>query len=369
MKSEIKKLFYMLQKPLIKSNVIGSGEQFKAVLETTYPKKKIDFHAENTITDPEFDLQIIVPVYNVEKYINKCVDSLLAQKTKYRYHVYLIDDGSTDKSGKIIDSYSKHSDIFTVIHKNNGGVASTRNLGLKKICANYIMFLDSDDFIPSYNSIERLLDVAYRHNADIVAGNFYRFLEREGSISKQIDPNLSQYYDERILQPVKELQGFPWGKIFKAELFSKVCYPEGYWYEDTIISWIIYPSSTKCIYTDIMCNAYRNNPSGQSASGLFSPRAIESTYITEEIIKSISSSTKRRQDIYELFLNQSFINIQRVRNASEEVMRAVFSIMCDLKRDHFRTMKLDTRTFRNKELEKVLISRDYSKMKLILKWL
>ena len=120
-----------------------------------------------------FDLDIIVPCYNVENQVENCIDSLITQKTKYNFRIILIDDGSTDKTGKIIDSYV-YNPTIKIIHQKNRGHSGARNSGLNIIDAKYVMFVDSDDKLCSENAVQKLLDCAYQYNADIVeGGNFY----------------------------------------------------------------------------------------------------------------------------------------------------------------------------------------------------
>ena len=110
-------------------------------------------------------VSIIVPVFNVDKYISKCVDSLINQTYK-NIEIILVDDGSTDFSSKIIDDYAKKDQRIITIHKKNGGVSSARNIGLKNSTGEYICFADADDFLmPDY--VEYLYILATQNNADI----------------------------------------------------------------------------------------------------------------------------------------------------------------------------------------------------------
>ena len=93
----------------------------------------------------ELDLSIIIPVYNVQNYLKKCINSIINQKITYNYEVILIDDGSEDESGTICDEYSQKYNFIKTIHKTNEGVSSARNVGLKNSCGRYILFIDSDD--------------------------------------------------------------------------------------------------------------------------------------------------------------------------------------------------------------------------------
>ena len=95
---------------------------------------------------PNIVLSIIIPVYNVEQYINQCIESILIQ-TYHDYEIILIDDGSTDSSGEICDTYAQKDSRVKVVHKINGGVSSARNIGLQMIKGKYLTFIDPDDFI------------------------------------------------------------------------------------------------------------------------------------------------------------------------------------------------------------------------------
>ena len=115
-------------------------------------------------------VSVIVPVYNVEKYLPRCIDSIVLQSYT-DIEILLIDDGSTDNSGKICDEYAVRDSRIRVFHKNNGGVSSARNLGLQKALGDYVCFVDSDDYIhPRY--IEILINAIRENNADIAISGF-----------------------------------------------------------------------------------------------------------------------------------------------------------------------------------------------------
>ncbi len=111
-------------------------------------------------------ISIIIPVYNVQKYLNKCIDSLLAQ-TYDNLELVLVDDGSTDDSGKIADEYAKRDKRIKVIHKNNGGVSSARNSALEVAKGRYIYFCDSDDYVDA-NILEQMHLAMEKFNVDLV---------------------------------------------------------------------------------------------------------------------------------------------------------------------------------------------------------
>lgn len=136
-------------------------------------------------------VSIIVPVYNTEKYLHRCIDSILAQ-TFTNFEVLLIDDGSKDSSGEICEEYADKDKRIRVIHKSNTGVSDTRNRGLDIAQGKYIIFLDADDYWYDHTALEKLVETAEECNLDIVRGEYKAvdecgndLFERPLSIKKQ----------------------------------------------------------------------------------------------------------------------------------------------------------------------------------------
>ncbi|MCI6847610.1 MAG: glycosyltransferase [Erysipelotrichaceae bacterium] len=175
-------------------------------------------------------LSVIVPVYNVEKYINKCLDSLINQTLKDIEFIF-VNDGSLDNSVKIIKEYQKKDKRIKLFNKKNGGQASARNLGLKKANGEYIAFLDSDDYVKE-DMYEILYNRAKKDNLDIVICNYYLVYPE-----KIIENRLSITNDmEKIISPREYivLSPSPWNKIIRHEYLTKqnFMFPEGIIYED-----------------------------------------------------------------------------------------------------------------------------------------
>lgn len=116
-------------------------------------------------------VSVIIPVYNVEKYLRECIDSVLAQ-TYTDFELLLIDDGSTDSSGAICDKYAEQDSRVKVFHKPNGGVSSARNLGLDNAKGEYLIFLDADDYWCELTAMEQMYNVAVKNSIDIVRGEY-----------------------------------------------------------------------------------------------------------------------------------------------------------------------------------------------------
>lgn len=155
---------------------------------------------------------IIVPVYNAEKTLHRCVDSILGQTYK-NFELILVDDGSTDNSGKIIDEYASSDSRVRPIHKNNGGVSSARNVGLKIAGGEYIIFVDSDDKFAEKSFLEECLDI----EADIIITGYtsdgmeYCPIAYDAQTKQQIVMSLNNNFNELYVRT-------PWAKIFSNKL-------------------------------------------------------------------------------------------------------------------------------------------------------
>lgn len=198
------------------------------------------------------DISIIVPIYNAEKYISKCVDSLINQ-TKQELEFILINDGSTDKTEEII---KKYQDKRIKYFKNkNQGIGKTRNFGIEKAKGKYIMFLDSDDFLEE-NACELLYNKAESNNLDIVICNFYKLYDN-GIIEEVRQPsfkNSSLKDNPKILS--EHLS--PWAKIYKRDLIIKnnLRFVENLKYEDAPFVTMALDKANKIGKVDEFLNYY-----------------------------------------------------------------------------------------------------------------
>ena len=180
-------------------------------------------------------VSIIVPVYKVEKYLRRCIDSVLNQTYK-NIEVILVDDGSPDKCGKICDEYAKDNKRVKVFHKKNGGLSDARNYGLKKAQGQYIYFLDSDDWIET-NTIAILAEKIIKTKADIAVGGIKTVGDYSSYNNLWYDKDLILNHDEAIqaLLENKFMASHACNKLFKREVIKKFSFPKGLLYEDIYI--------------------------------------------------------------------------------------------------------------------------------------
>ena len=178
-------------------------------------------------------ISVIVPIYNVEKYLNRCVDSIINQTYK-NLEIILVDDGSPDNCGKICDEYAKKDNRIKVVHKENGGVSSARNVGLNIATGDYIGFVDGDDWIDLY-MYEKLLYNSIKYNSDITCCNAITYLNNK-FIPSDYDKNVKVFSVEEFIKKLMlgDCQRSVWSmlyskKIIKDTFFNEnICFSEDY---------------------------------------------------------------------------------------------------------------------------------------------
>ena len=211
-------------------------------------------------------ISVIIPVYNAEKYLKQCVDSVLNQTYK-NFEIILVNDGSADSSGKICDDYASRYDFIKVIHKQNGGASSARNEGLKHISGEYIYFLDSDDWLEN-SALKTMIMCAHSEKADLV------FIEAKTVDSNGIEIKGNYDYHKKydtgkpteimkIMISNKEFHvGTPFFFLHK-DIFkgNDLLFEEGIMYEDMIMSYQLF-SLARCaahVHEKIYIRRFREN--------------------------------------------------------------------------------------------------------------
>jgi len=176
-------------------------------------------------------ISVIIPVYNVNKYLNKCIGSIVNQTYK-NLEIILVDDGSTDNSGEICDEWKQKDSRIKVIHKENGGPSNARNFGIEIAIGKYLFFIDADDYLNSDN-IETLYKNLIENDSDISAsGHIYEtYIVQENKCAKESYVADSEEALKRLFTG-NNLFVVIWGKLFKKELFEEIRFPVGKINED-----------------------------------------------------------------------------------------------------------------------------------------
>jgi len=194
---------------------------------------------------------VIVPVYNVEAYVGKCVDSILRQSFS-DFELILVDDGSTDGGGGICDSYAEKDARIRVIHQKNAGLGGARNTGIEAAAGEYLLFVDSDDTVEP-ETLEKAMGKSESLQADILAFSF-RSVDESGNTLSVFHENLPK---EKPLSPMRDKQVFlsspsAWNKLYRRCLFKDtgVRFPPRVWYEDVRTTFKLFLSAKSIVFTD-----------------------------------------------------------------------------------------------------------------------
>ena len=191
-------------------------------------------------------ISIIVPVYNVECYLEKCIESICGQ-TFPRLEIILVDDGSTDRSGPICDEWAMKDPWIRVIHKENGGLSAARNAGIEAASGGWYMFVDSDDTITP-DTIERMYEAATAHNCEMAVCNMVRIYD-DGATEPFYSPvrELTVWEGQQRFETLKQPSAC--NKLFRADLFWNVRFPKGKYYEDTFVYHILAHRANRIVLT------------------------------------------------------------------------------------------------------------------------
>lgn len=205
-------------------------------------------------------ISIIVPVYNVEKYLDRCVASILNQDYQ-NIEIILVEDGSKDNSLKIAQRLERNYESVK-LYTQNAGVSAARNLGISKANGEFIMFVDSDDYIAE-NCCSVAINVQEKYNADIVFFDFIR-INGENNILHSLNRSSGKISKEDSMCYLVN-NSYVWGKIYKKEMFNNIKFPVGKYYEDLSTTYKVFEHAEKIIY--IKEALYNYIETGQSIVG------------------------------------------------------------------------------------------------------
>ena len=193
-------------------------------------------------------ISVVIPVYNVQKYLEECLDSVIGQTYK-NIEILLIDDGSTDLSGKICDEYADKDFRIQVIHQKNSGLSGARNKGIDLSSGDYIMFLDSDDYLEK-DMLEKLVTTIENLQCDIaVTGTIYCDENKNFLFEKSVKQQKIYHKNEQIFNLLTsyEIGTMAWGKLYNKNLFNDLRYPLNKYHEDVYLTYKLLDKSKKTV--------------------------------------------------------------------------------------------------------------------------
>ena len=278
--------------------------------------------------DDDFLLSVIVPIYNTEDYLERCVNSILDQSYRST-ELILVDDGSTDRSGALCDAFAQRDGRVVVIHKENGGLSEARNTGLELSHGAYIAFVDSDDFLTE-GALRELADLAKETDADIVQGSFVRFHPSD-SIPEQPRERVVRSISAEEYSSAGSGRVYIWGKLLRRSIAMRYRFPVRHSAEDLYFNGLVIsdPDTRRIVITNRTTYCYVYNPS--SVSSNFRPEWFVDAMRTDEDlyekVKAKSDNPVIVQNYLLFFFSQYCINKYNLilRGAFSPEIRAQFS--------------------------------------------
>ena len=314
---------------LKKRTVRLTGEEALEILNKTSPDPETALKLDREPIRPGLDLSIIVPVYNHKDVIEACIDSVCGQKTKYNYEIILVDDGSTDGAQDLIKKYEE-PDKVRIFRQVNGGIAAARNAGIRLAQGQYLMFVDCDDRLHD-SIVEKLLATAYRDNCDIAMCGHNLVKARGGTITSV----LANIYPQKNLlgyrngDEIMNYAGYPWAKVFHRDLFDKVRFFPGYWYEDTIIQALLFTQCRRFSYVPEALYDYywyEGNFSHDQEGKKVNAKAIDRYWLMKAIMEKCEElQLPHNAMLYTMLLKHvSAYYYKTIAAMPEEVVEAMF---------------------------------------------
>lgn len=310
------------------------------------------------------DLSIIVPVYNAQNFLKRCIESCLAQRTEFTFEVIAVDDGSIDDSLALLRNYDCDQRLI-VIHQENRGHAGARNAALDVASGRYICFVDSDDFMPS-DAVQRLMSRAVELDADIVGGGYW-LCDAEGR-RRRFKGLCGAVYTT----PTIGLSGLPWGAVYRRSLWDEVRFPEGFWFEDTCLPYLIFSRSIKTASISGSVYYYRANPKGITATSVFSKKALDSIWVVLKMFDEMERlGIEMTNVLYEQTLRQFGPLLKaRLTALNDDELRIAFQCCSDIIRNFPKRFgDFSTNDFWLKQIEEAMISCDYEKWLTACRWM
>lgn len=270
-------------------------------------------------------ISVIIPVYNVSKYLEQCVKSVQDQSYE-NIEIILVDDGSNDGSEELCEKFAAMDRRVNVIHQKNSGLSAARNAGIHASKGTYIAFIDSDDFIhPRY--IHFLYETMRNTDSDLVCTESLNFIDgQDGEVLSYWHRHVSEIVGYEVYEPLMLLEKvfYQWIsitaaqlKLYKRALFEGILFPEGKYYEDLATTYSYILASTRIAVVDAKLYAYRIRE-GSILNGYFSPKMLDCLWVSEQIRTDVAVKyTELSRAVYCAIFRINRIVFAQMKTASE----------------------------------------------------
>lgn len=266
------------------------------------------------------DLSVIVPAFNVEKYVGECVESIVGQQTEYSVEVIVVNDGSTDGTKGVLNQYRAESRV-RIIDQTNGGFSAARNIGLDSARGRAIMFVDSDDCIEQ-GYIQQMLSKLESSGAQYVISGFTD-IDDDGKLIGRGDAGS---------------YGTAWGKVYRRGVWDHMRFPVGYWYEDTVLAFFVTDRLSHAV-AESYGYRYRHRSTSISHSDQGNPKSMDTYWIARDLLKLylVAGNDVDARLARELMKQLGPLMVWRTRGLDRSVRQAAFEASCQLYRTFVET--------------------------------
>lgn len=318
------------KRQIVDGNLDNAKERIKSAHFKEYKEQEL----RNSPLNSDIDLSIIVPVYNYASLIKANIDSVLNQKTSYKFELIIVDDGSTDGAQDIVRGYERLPNV-KVICQANQGIAGARNTGLNNASGRYIMFVDCDDIVTE-DIVETLMSKAVSEDADIVMCA-HDLVKQTGDEITSVVPNVysqSNLFGYSKDATILNYAGLPWCKVYKRELWESIRFFRGFWYEDTIIHSLLFTQCKKFCYIPKVCYKYRwyENNFSHIQEKRTDIRCLDYYYLLSAILGKADELKITDTDcFYTMLLNHVCAYFyKKVQGMNEDILQAAFIVCRDI---------------------------------------
>lgn len=282
----------------------------------------------------ENKVTVVLPIYNVEKYLDRCINSVINQTFK-NLEIILVNDGSTDNCLKICEKYKNIDDRIIIINQRNKGLSAARNSGIIKATSKYICFIDSDDYIEK-DMIEYLYNGMKKYNSQITCCGFTNIYEN-GIKEKITRPKKDFVYTREKALDIHLISGYidvvAWNKLYDIELFKNVKYPEGLLYEDMLTTYKLIYNANKVVLLPESKYYYCKRSSSIGGAN-FSEKTLKLIEACDEVYNFTTQKYKRCKFIklaqvqwYIVVLNKMLISNWNQSEFYKQIKRMIFNIL------------------------------------------
>ena len=313
-------------------------------------------------------ISVIVPVYNVENYLENCLNSLVNQTVK-DIEIIAINDGSTDKSGEILNRYQKEFSNIKVIHQGNDGISAVRNKGIELSTGEYIAFIDSDDSV-SLNFCEEMLNKALECDADITVCDYYEVCNEVKTEIKLPDFNKCTVFENPSL--LFDINSSPWNKLYKKDFLikHKAQFPVGLKYEDAAFVQYLFSKGASLSKVNMPLVFYTVRP--KSETTVVKRNVFDSLKILDLIKGYYKSSDSVKYEKIELYLEYfaanriTIYNLQQVNQQEKSVVNEFIDSSFEYMKNNFPSWRANKHFNNANSLPKKIVKKNKLITKLVV---